>query len=407
MQLFKVIVKNFRSLKNVEVRGFGDVNMVFGVNNSGKSNFLSFLELIFRSKEIKVPTTFTSDQGEEVTRLKVEKTGFWEGYVYGLPFLFTDNDREKSIEFSVFVEIDPKELGKFSKILIEEGILTEDGHRNYFEFNGYFKSISEFDSEFKMNKIKIRDTTIFSVDDNSLQQFFPENQNLSNAIGSEGAFELISIFSDCILLINSYRYFTKEVDSQESKNLTSGTFKNWLFSNYLNADKYQQFVDLEEFLNRIQISKGLKDKFNEELSNFPFDNLKISFSKFDSELEVMLETNFGRLPLKNYGTGIQQILYLFTKVFESKSRIFLIEEIELNLSRIYQEIIIHNFKELIDNKFLDQLIFTCHSDHYQRNDFIHFQTSIDKENGTTLKKIDNIKEHFDKIHDDFKNMRLE
>ncbi|MCB9063497.1 MAG: AAA family ATPase [Halobacteriovoraceae bacterium] len=396
-------MKNFRSLSNVQIRDFEDINMVYGVNNSGKSNFLKFLELVFQRKEKKNQVIFQED-GQEVTRVEIEKTNFWEGYIYDMPFLFTNNQKEKDIEFSVSLLINPDELGEYGDILLKEGFLEEagGGHRNYIEFVGKIMSLNEFDSEIKLESVKIKDVIAYSINEFDVPQYFAENEELVEKIGSDGVLEIISIFNDCILLVDSNRYFRKEKDSSEySPSLQPKNFKNWLFHNFLNAEKYQYFLNLNDFLNNISLSKNLKNKFEEELKNFPFEQIEISFAKFDSELEIMLKTSYGRYPLKNYGTGIQQMLYLYTKVFESTSRIFLIEEIELNLSKIYQEVLINNFRKFIEDQFLDQLIFTSHSDQFKRNDFRHFNVTIDTQGVTSIRKIENPRTFFDKMSERF------
>ena len=45
MQIKNVEVKNYRSLKKVTVGSLDRINMLYGYNNTGKSNFLRFIEL--------------------------------------------------------------------------------------------------------------------------------------------------------------------------------------------------------------------------------------------------------------------------------------------------------------------------------------------------------------------------
>jgi len=99
----------------------------------------------------------------------------------------------------------------------------------------------------------------------------------------------------------------------------------------------------------------------------------------------MLTNPNGRFPLKNYGTGIQQILYILSKIFNTSSKIILIEELELNLSPEYQELIINNLKGLIERESINQVYFTSHSDYLYRNDFKIFEIMINQQGETDIK----------------------
>ena len=111
----------------------------------------------------------------------------------------------------------------------------------------------------------------------------------------------------------------------------------------------------------------------------------MSFSRFKEEIEVMLENKIGRFPLKNYGTGIQQIFYILSRIFDSASKIILIEELELNLSPEYQELIINNLQEFIKDQKISQVFYTSHSDYLNRNDFKIYEVTLD-ENGKSEMK---------------------
>ena len=80
------------------------------------------------------------------------------------------------------------------------------------------------------------------------------------------------------------------------------------------------------------------------------------------KLQVLLKTNSERLPINSFGTGVMQILLLLSTIFETNSRIVLIEELELNLSPKVQQELLKLLTNIIGNKKIDQVIFTSHSD---------------------------------------------
>ncbi len=230
-------------------------------------------------------------------------------------------------------------------------------------------------------------------------QYFPENEAILEKYSEQGFFDLITNFNDCIELIDSDRYFKKEFQQLDTKDiqLTPSTLKNWLYENHLNSKTYNEFLALQRFLNQIEVGRNLKIKAKGELDNFPLEKIEISFSKFDDELEIMLTTKFGRLPLKNHGTGVQQLIYLFTKIFESSSKVILIEEAELNLSIEYQEVIIHNMERLIKLGIINQFVFTSHSDFFKMNHFSHFKVTQDESGATHIGRIENKRSQIEKI----------
>jgi hypothetical protein len=231
-----------------------------------------------------------------------------------------------------------------------------------------------------LTEVKLKNIIIFT-NHAGVSRFFeaPVNSALAN---NEAIFtEVMDIFNNCILLIESERFFSKEKLSQEPPDIFSTVnFKNWLYGLSLDADRFENFSGLINFLNRFNLTSNVSTTLNKNLNNYPFRDTRMNFSKFKQEIEIMLENPIGRFPLKNFGTGIQQLLFILSKLFDSKSKIVLIEELELNLSPEYQELIINNLQIFLRENRINQVFFTSHSDYLHRNDFKVYEVSID-ENG--------------------------
>ncbi|MCX6376171.1 MAG: AAA family ATPase, partial [Armatimonadetes bacterium] len=60
MRIRQLNVKGYRSLRDVVLTGLGDFTVIYGDNNTGKSNVLAFLEMVFAPKIVK---TSASPQG--------------------------------------------------------------------------------------------------------------------------------------------------------------------------------------------------------------------------------------------------------------------------------------------------------------------------------------------------------
>lgn len=196
----------------------------------------------------------------------------------------------------------------------------------------------------------------------------------------------MDVFNNCAMLIESERYFSKEKLSQEPPDIFStSNFKNWAYGLSLDSDRFEKFSSLIKFLNGFNLTSKIANVLDKNLTNYPFKDTKMSFSKFKEEIEIMLENPIGRFPLKNFGTGVQQLLYILTRIFDSSSKIILIEELELNLSPEFQELIINNLQSFLQGNRISQVFFTSHSDYLHRNDFKVYEVSIDENGKSDIK----------------------
>src|SRR4030042_6593483 len=109
MQIKNVEVKNYRSLKKVTVGSLKTINMLYGYNNTGKSNFLRFIELVFRRKARSTSIKYVAEAGPKEERTE-EPTGWWEGEFNHPAFMFTDDKRKFEITFLVDMTLEHSEL---------------------------------------------------------------------------------------------------------------------------------------------------------------------------------------------------------------------------------------------------------------------------------------------------------
>jgi AAA15 family ATPase/GTPase len=385
MQINNLKVENFKSLVKVNATGFGAVNFIHGFNNSGKSNFLKFLELLFSHKTVTFTTKYIDEFNIERERKSIgENTPFWRGYIYDMPFIFTNNKRQKNILFEVQLELNNNEYPHFRE-LIDAGYLYKNRVSTPIKITGEIASINQNDSQMILKEVELKGLSIFSTTDGAPKIFkTPAGSALAN---NEGLFnDVMDVFNNCVFLIESERYFNKEKLLQESPEIfTTGNFKNWLYGLSLDADRFDKFSSLITFLDKFNLTSKVEKVLDKNLVNYPFTKTKMTFSKFKEEIEVMLENPIGRFPLKNFGTGVQQLFYILSRIFDTPSNIILIEELELNLSPEYQELIINNLQKFLEDKKISQVFFTSHSDYLNRNDFKVYEVSIDENGKSDIK----------------------
>ena len=362
MKIKEINIKKFKSFKELNFNpdhSFGVVNMIYGYNNSGKSNLMKFLYLIFKKKYGGKIITLTEDDGTErkVSRFEDDTQNFWEGQLVDSPFLFTNNDITKKVWFSVKIEegrVSLPEISELSKLYNDDNIFIIEGE---FEYKDYGVS------NVNLLKCSLNGIEIFGN-----EMYFGNTGPLK---GNSVVFnQLLSTFNNSVLLIDSDRYFGHESDKPKKRELTPKNFKNWLYQLYLDPASYKQYMNLLSSLESFKPkASGSKPLFTNNLNNYPLNNIDLGFSKNKDVLTIMLNKN-GRYPIENYGTGIQQLMYILAKFINTNPKVVLIEELELNLSPEYQKEILNYLKSLTDNSLynLEQIIFTSHSSYMAKND---------------------------------------
>lgn len=137
MYIHQFNVKNYRSLKDVSVGDLSQAVILYGDNDSGKSNILSFLDIVFQPKYNEEITVVT---GEEFKNIK--PVGFWKGQIDNFTNNFYLNNQEP-ITFSVLIKVGRSEVlalknlpEKFiallpkthnEDVLLIEGVITPSG----------------------------------------------------------------------------------------------------------------------------------------------------------------------------------------------------------------------------------------------------------------------------------------
>ena len=355
MIIKSIAVDGFKSLKNVDINNFDTVNLLYGFNNSGKSNLLKFLELIFRKKSFEsYVSAVGSDMESYEKRELLQITDFWQGEIYDSPFYFFNDSWEsgEAVTFAISLELDLEQL--LGDTYFTKHKLYNKDAPNYLSIKGKFvpKSLDSFEME--TNEIKIGEIILLLNDGRGSQNYFPSLgvQGDSNQLTS-----FLKQFNNLVTLIDSDRYFQSEKFSvKNDTELNSRNIKTWLLSLNLNHSSTTNFDDFKQFIGSFKL---LDESLNDNKKNLPFSK-KIELKKIKNDVEVLLGNENTILPVGNYGTGVQQIFYLLTKIFFTNSRVILIEEFELNLSKKYQLELIKFLSEYLKSK-KKQLFFTSHS----------------------------------------------
>lgn len=397
MKIQKFKIDGYKSLKNIDVTALATINMLYGYNNSGKSNILKALELIFKKK---------SDPGSSQVRVRgeqgdsgMELGSFSKGIIEDTTFLFNLLDKKPKVEFEVTIVLQKSE---YQSIFNEA---YEDFARLYFVGNshdsipsiikGEIVPLDAKTAEFNVTSVLVNGNSILELNSNKERAYlqFIAAAKPAEPIYGQG-YELVQnfldYFDDAVLLLDNDRYFGTEYEGDvKFDDFTTKTFKQWFYKMYLNPSLFPTFLELVDFIKKFKVNvdpKNIELKSCE--ANSPIAKMGVGFSKSDlNEINIMFDSSNKRLPLDSFGTGIHQILYILSKIFVSRAKLILIEELELNLSPRYQGELLKHLNKLIGSK-LDQVFFTTHSKYFSfRNDFSIYELSLDSSGNSKCKKV--------------------
>lgn len=353
MNIKSLTVENFKSFEKLTLKDLLPINMVFGYNNSGKSNLFKFLELVFSSMEYK----------EKVTEIEssTKRQDYWNKTIVNQPFIFKKNtDKPKYITFKITLEVTVAELRPIISgyEIFEQLLLPNNGDaKPLVTLEGTISPAGSFNAVQVLDKLSVNDKVIY--DDGNLVR----NQQGDGPIIEHNQFtSLLNLFGDCVVLLDNDRYFIDEVETELVLETSSKSFKNDMFQMHMSHLKVDELKELAKFLRTFHVNSDDTVFANNEKSS-PFSKFDFEFSRFnDGKLEIMLVNDFGRFPISNFGTGVQQIIYILSRIFLApRNRIFLVEEIELNLSPKYQIELVQFVSEHLIGKYIDQFFYTTHS----------------------------------------------
>jgi predicted ATP-dependent endonuclease of OLD family len=387
MRIKEIKVQGFRSLWDTRISGFGPVNVFYGDNDSGKSNILAAIDLLFN---VAKPETLDSPL-----------VGFYRSTLND----FTDNYTQYSptrkadkIVVETLIELENSDLRHITtfKELIETKGLVRNGHTIKIGLK-YEITPAGWRSSNRVLKLATVNNTPFYDDTIPLPgKYFQTlvKTGVSISTTQNAAENLFLYLVNCFGLVHTERHLQEEIseDEQDKHMMSTERLKTWLKTlAESRGEKYELFE---------AIKKALMEK--------PFDYGEIRPVREDGKTEVLITDMTRELLIQRHGTGIQQILFILSRFerfrFERKeSKIVGVEELELNLSPSLQNAAFNYIKTKIGNgpsDYCSQIFITSHSMHLGvRADAVLFATTPPNDtSGTGVLKgpqaIAKLNEHF-------------
>lgn len=364
MKIKSFEITNYRSLIDFKVDAFSSTTIFYGLNNAGKSNILCALSTIFKSKvqyDPNVSGGFTSPKN------------FYDGILQNFSGEFFNQNDSLVIDFAVELTVNTNELKISEKI---KPLLKEWPAEVTFLIKGNIKKSNYGDGSAEINTagIVLEGISIYDPT-NTAGFYFPtllakDNSNRSPL--GEAFTELMDLFNDCVHIIGNERDmfmvgFNHEIPFEDIR-LTPSMFKHFLHSLYLNKKKHSVFEEIDNLF-----------------ASEPFGFGRISFSKEDGQLDIMIKENNSsiRLPIKSLGSGVLQILYVITEIVCNPAKIICIEELEQNLSPGLQDLALRKLQTMIGS-VTHQIILSSHSPVFAKVEYSESIYLIEKKDGKTV-----------------------
>jgi AAA15 family ATPase/GTPase len=316
-------IENFKSISHLDSSKFGQINLITGMNNSGKT---TFLEALFLNLGPTNPTLWTNISARRgLNGISVEQNP--------AQYLFHNLDISTPIKFNVTT----RSYGNYSfTISIREPLIDEIN-----------STLEQQEKESENPPISLIRTEDSKVVEQTIKLENGETRTTKTIIHPSGIFfrgDRTSIFPQSVY-ISSYHSISGESDINRYDKINK--------SNLL--DTYEDLLRIIE-PNLKRTSIGLQNK----------------------EPSIHADVGYGLVPLSTLGSGIQRLGTIFLALTYAENAVVLIDEIE---NSFHYSVLGRVWRGLIDfsNKYNVQLFATTHS-----SDCIKSAYKVSKETNVKL-----------------------
>ncbi len=408
MYLSQLIIRNYRSIKTLDVRFQKGKNVIVGRNNAGKSNIVKAIDLVLGE------SSPTYEKSENIT-----ENDFFNGDTSKNILIFArlQRDDEESLNYEELYKcfgfyrlntrkiLDEVSTDTFSRNLASLFSIEQDPCKDKTYINPKLKNQNTFENEFD-NKFEFG--FIFYAFKNedgkickNLRFIYREKKS---TLGWFMAFSA-SIRNELLqsAIIPSFR------DPQNQLRISNWGWYGKMLKNVIdpnNAKLIQAFEQVKVASN--EVFSKLQDKINHSKVKIAFPNTKISFqfnpdTRQDVHKSALVYVDDGfKTQLQDKGSGIQSAVIIgmfdfYTReIANSGNSLLAIEEPELYLHPHGRRVISNRLDDFLD-KGKNQVIITTHSPEFINSAGENLSIIIvrkDEDGGTYAKNInfDNAKE---------------
>jgi len=376
MRIKRFAVSGFKNFtQEVVLDDLGEICVIHGENNVGKSNLLEAMLLFF--KILQYGKIYEMGDSKHRIFNNLNDLGFEPSQIFNLA-------SPLPIELHATVLITPKEMKEFGKLHLAS---DEPNCEN---------------SEYEVSiYVKIADTVALKIV-NPMENWFTEpdqmvispeklNAIMLRAIAEKDYQPVNLALNDRFILIGTHRMVFSDNTVEMAMNRDDYTdyeesaqkSANEIVPQSLRLQLYGASVSFDlAILKRWKLFVKIMSRFNDILGEGQF------IARYDPSkkiADVVFDTDDKRIPLDLLGSGIQQVVALIARLLVSNATFVAIEEPELNLRYTLQLRLYEVFKEIVaDPAGANQIFLTSHSPAFEHGEhFYHMHTS---EHGITVEK---------------------
>lgn len=334
MKLKKIEIKKYRNLDNITIE-FGDLTILIGRNDVGKSNIIKALDLFFNREESEDIKEISAGGSVNLTKWNIRLKNY----------RIFPNQKSKTIELTGYIELNNEEINKlfpYDKIsIMGSGPLPRDETVNPIIISEKVTVKKGKNAAFEITSIKTPHISIYNSEKSEYLTNVGEGGYAYNSAQGSIVPILIELIKKKFLKTPAVRKLEVE-NSGSAKAMPNG--KN-MPNEFLQYEK-EEPLEKEEIYNQI----------NKDMTKlFPKYN-RITSKTEDNGKKVNI--HFGKFPSSSVGTGINQFFVNVFNLDSYENVIFGIEEPEIHLHPEAQREAFEFLKEQSEKK---QIIMTTHS----------------------------------------------
>ncbi len=297
MKLKKLIVKNYKSLRQLELEDFEDLNVLIGKNDAGKSNILRAMDLLFNSSV------------DSFRNLKLLEENFYRTVYEGTTSFQFFDPKEPEAEFTAYLDVSKKTAVKLGLHPDDKGDLRIVLSKRIYEKDGKTYLVLDF---LRMNKEIIVKTP------DEQKRFLQKNGSYSdepeNCIGTS----VLEKISNQFIFIPADRNVVRD-PAPDSQKLKAENYLEKSLIGLANREDEESKELFQQFLGFIDHISPIIKKIDVEKKDGKVVNIHF-MSEFGSEM-----------PLSTIGAGNNELMLLLHELVISGGRILAIEEPEIHL----------------------------------------------------------------------------
>lgn len=292
MRIKKLSIKNFKSLKELEMDDLRQLNVFIGQNDAGKSNIISALDILFNSN-------LQSHEG----LLKAEKEDILET-TFNKSFTYQLFDSSKpEIEVTAFLELNSYEITRLGlksgeekpELVISKKVVCEKER-----------------TTIKLDFIRLNKKIIIKTPDET-KRFLSVDGRFTDKVEEFAGFKLLEELPNQFIMMPADRHLSR------GSNLVAEKYLKESLINLANSKEQDKKLLFEQFTGFIKKISPLIEDVEVVTSN-----KKVTDVKF-------LDLEKRNIPLSTIGGGNNELLLLLHEIIISGGKILAIEEPEIHL----------------------------------------------------------------------------